>query len=53
MSQSLKTPYFSVSSEQLINTPSKKDGVDEDTEMGLRIFGCELIQIGGILLKQY
>lgn len=42
---------FYLTDEELSNTPSRKHGVDEDTETTLRIFGCELIQEAGILLK--
>eukprot|EP00250_Pteridium_aquilinum_P020944 c24995_g4_i1 orf=32-1396(+) len=42
---------FYLSQEQLQNSPSRKDGVDEETETVLRLYGCELIQEGGILLK--
>ena len=37
--------------ENLSPTPSSVDGLDPEVEMGLRIFGCELIQTAGILLK--
>lgn len=37
--------------EKIDETPSMKDGLDRDTENELRVFACELIQIGGILLK--
>ena len=37
--------------EKLSPTPSMLDGLDHDTEMDLRILGCELIQTSGILLK--
>lgn len=37
--------------EKLITTPSQNDGLDSDTETDLRIYGCELIQTAGILLK--
>lgn len=37
--------------EMLDETPSMKDGLDRDTENDLRRFGCELIQISGLLLK--
>lgn len=33
------------------HTVSQKDGLAEETEMDLRILGCELIQTAGILLK--
>ncbi|XP_055624680.1 cyclin-L2-like [Toxorhynchites rutilus septentrionalis] len=32
-------------------TPSQADGLDRETEVDLRILGCELIQTAGILLK--
>ncbi|KAG5584121.1 hypothetical protein H5410_044555 [Solanum commersonii] len=37
--------------EQLINSPSRKDGIDEVTETALRIDRCDLIQESGILLR--
>ncbi|XP_017771572.1 PREDICTED: cyclin-L1 [Nicrophorus vespilloides] len=37
--------------EKLASTPSQIDGLDADTETDLRIYGCELIQTAGILLK--
>lgn len=37
--------------DKLKNTPSQVDGLDSDTENDLRIYGCELIQTAGILLK--
>ena len=37
--------------EKLSPTPSVLDGLDSETEMDLRILGCELIQMSGILLK--
>ncbi|KAK1402622.1 Cyclin-L1-1 [Heracleum sosnowskyi] len=44
---------FYLSAEELNNSPSpsRKDGIDEATEVNLRIYGCELIQECGILLK--
>ncbi|CAB4286958.1 unnamed protein product [Prunus armeniaca] len=42
---------FYLTDEQLHNSPSRKDGIDEATETMLRIYGCELIQESGILLK--
>ncbi|CAM8941686.1 unnamed protein product [Rhodiola kirilowii] len=32
-------------------TPSRKDGIDNETETTLRIYGCDLIQESGILLR--
>lgn len=37
--------------EKLINTPSQTDGLSAEAETDLRIYGCELIQTAGILLK--
>lgn len=42
---------FYLAEEQLINSPSRKDGIDEVTETTLRIYGCDLIQESGILLR--
>ncbi|KAK6228158.1 hypothetical protein SCA6_000498 [Theobroma cacao] len=42
---------FYLTDEQLKNSPSRKDGIDEATETTLRIYGCDLIQESGILLK--
>ncbi|XP_045814277.1 cyclin-L1-1 isoform X2 [Trifolium pratense] len=42
---------FYLTDEQLTNTPSRKDGIDEATETTLRIYGCDLIQESGILLR--
>ena len=38
-------------SELLDETPSMKDGLDRDTESDLRRFGCEMIQVSGLLLR--
>lgn len=37
--------------DKLSPTPSQLDGLDFESEMDLRIYGCELIQTAGILLK--
>lgn len=37
--------------EKLKSTPSVEDGLDFENEVDLRILGCELIQVSGILLK--
>lgn len=37
--------------EKLAVTPSQLDGLGSETETDLRIYGCELIQTAGILLK--
>lgn len=44
---------FYLTDEQLQNSPSRKDGIEEATETTLRIYGCDLIQESGILLKLY
>ena len=36
---------------KLSPTPSVRDGLDSETEMNLRVLGCEFIQTAGILLK--
>lgn len=36
---------------KLEETPSQRDGLDKEIETYLRILGCELVQIAGILLK--
>ncbi|XP_048499241.2 cyclin-L1-1 [Beta vulgaris subsp. vulgaris] len=42
---------FYLTEEQLTNSPSRKDAIDEETEITLRIYGCDLIQESGILLR--
>ncbi|KAH1229714.1 Cyclin-L1-1 [Glycine max] len=42
---------FYLTDEQLAISPSRKDGIDEATETSLRIYGCDLIQESGILLR--
>nr|XP_016474496.1 PREDICTED: cyclin-L1-1-like [Nicotiana tabacum] len=42
---------FYLTGEQIKSSPSMKDGIDEVTETTLRIYGCDLIQESGILLK--
>ncbi|KAG6735336.1 hypothetical protein POTOM_062096 [Populus tomentosa] len=42
---------FYLTDDELQNSPSRKDGIDEATETTLRIYGCDLIQESGILLK--
>lgn len=36
---------------KLVATPSRLDGLDEESEKDLRIIGCELIQSVGIILE--
>ncbi|CAA7023622.1 unnamed protein product [Microthlaspi erraticum] len=42
---------FYLTDEQIKNSPSRKDGIDETTETTLKIYGCDLIQEAGILLR--
>lgn len=42
---------FYLTEEQLTNSPSRKDGIDDATETTLRIYGCDLVQESGILLR--
>ncbi|KAF3454394.1 hypothetical protein FNV43_RR04841 [Rhamnella rubrinervis] len=42
---------FYLTDEQLENSPSRKDNIDGATETTLRIYGCDLIQESGILLR--
>ncbi|KAL0795558.1 hypothetical protein Bca101_066935 [Brassica carinata] len=42
---------FYLTDEQIKTSPFRKDGIDEATEVALRIYGSDLIQEGGILLK--
>lgn len=44
---------FYPTEEQLRDSPSRRDGVDEATEARLRSYGCELVQEAGILLRLY
>lgn len=44
---------FYLTDEQLQNSPTRKDGIDDATETTLRIYGCDLIQESGILLRLY
>lgn len=40
-----------LSENKLQETPSQHDGLDKEVETDLRVLGCELIQVAGILLK--
>lgn len=42
---------FYLTDEELSNSPSRQDGVDEETETILRIYGAQMIQEAGILLQ--
>ncbi|VFR01252.1 unnamed protein product [Cuscuta campestris] len=42
---------FYLTNEQLKNSPSRRDGIDDATETTLQIYGCNFIQESGILLK--
>ncbi|KAJ6219184.1 hypothetical protein RDWZM_004996 [Blomia tropicalis] len=46
---SLENPILP--NEMIENTPSSLDGLDQETEHDLRITGCKLIQISGVLLR--
>ncbi len=50
---SLPTLNTYVDPNEASSTPSRLTGIDEDTEIALRIYGCELIQEAGILLRLY
>lgn len=60
VTNSVKKPYGKIvltlkncllPEEKLSPTPSQIDGLDQETEVDLRVLGCELIQTAGILLK--
>ncbi|KAI8462865.1 MAG: cyclin-like protein, partial [Monoraphidium minutum] len=42
---------FYLTDEQLENSPSRQHGIDRETEATLRVYGCELIQEAGVLLR--
>ena len=43
---------FYLTEEQLRDdSPSRRDGVDAETEAALRVYGCEIVQEAGILLS--
>lgn len=42
---------FYLTEEELKTSPSRKDNIDEATETTLRIYGCDVIQESGILLR--
>ena len=42
---------FLLKREELENSPSRREGISRDDERMLRVYGCELIQTSGILLK--
>ncbi|QRW18231.1 Cyclin, N-terminal domain [Rhizoctonia solani] len=45
-------PYPLASLSQISQTPSQGDGISSEIEVGLRAYGCKLIQQAGLLLKQ-
>lgn len=50
----MKDPFQTgLSIEEIVNTPSKENGVDALTEFRLRIYGCELIQKASAMLRLY
>ena len=42
---------FFLTDEELENSPSRRAGVDAETEHRLRVFGCELIQLGVLHMR--
>ena len=42
---------FYLTDAELEDSPSRRDGIDRETETSNRIFGAQLIQEAGILLK--
>lgn len=44
-------PHPLATVEQIVNTPSRRDGVPYELEMDLRVGGCMLIQEAGIMLQ--
>ncbi|XP_021743952.1 cyclin-L1-1-like [Chenopodium quinoa] len=42
---------FYLTEDHLTNSPSRKDAIDQETEITLLIYGCDLIQESGILLR--
>ena len=52
LDKQMEEKLFLLSPEDILfNSPSRKDGIDRETEENLRIYGCEIIQEAGILLK--
>lgn len=41
---------FYLTPEELENSPSRKDGIDRETETTLRLYGCQIIQEATVLL---
>ncbi|WRT68355.1 uncharacterized protein IL334_005331 [Kwoniella shivajii] len=44
-------PHPLATLDQIINTPSSKDGIPREVEADLRVAGCMLIQEAGVMLK--
>lgn len=42
---------YILADQELADSPSRKDGIDVETETTLRIYGAQMIQEAGILLK--
>ena len=42
---------FFLTDEELENSPSRRAGIDADTERRLRAFGCELIQLAVLYMR--
>lgn len=47
-----ETYPFHLTLEDLVNTPSRKDGISFELETSQRHYACELIQRAGILLRK-
>jgi hypothetical protein len=52
-SATIQRASFTISAGELRRTPSRTDGLSEVQERHLRVYGCELIQEAGILLRLY
>ena len=37
--------------DELVNTPSKRDGIKAEVEYNNRVYACELIATAGVMLK--
>ena len=42
---------FYLTDEEVAASPSRREGLDEETEFKLRLYGCELVQEGTVLLR--
>eukprot|EP00850_Spirogloea_muscicola_P009143 SM000050S17068 [mRNA] locus=s50:757989:760403:- [translate_table: standard] len=44
---------FYLTAERLRSSPSRRDGIGEEAEAQLRLYGCDIMQEAGILLRLY